>query len=664
MTRPLSKPLRRRKEVLRTSTIREFGGGLNIIDSDLNLDTKFAKELTNMVRGEDGSQKIRQGTKFFVDTSVDPGSRLLALATDALTTGGIGTSVVTVAHAAHGLVTGNEATIAGTTTWDGVATGDINKKHTITVVDANNYTVNVSPSTATVGTTAGGGAAITATQELSARTITGVAINFTFFQNLLILVDATGKVAKVDTAGKVNVIFDTLVAGELPGAPAGWSATAFVSFAIFGGRLIICNGIDKPLLVNTASIPNPVTFLQDIPAASNANTPVARYVASHDHFVVMAGDPTDPALVHISHQDASGTWLGDGAPNNAITVDVSKVAQPSVPTIRSIHNFRDKVLVGFDDVSVIGDLNIFAAAVHTPDFDDNIEGHGTISHRSVQSLGNDLLMMDNIGVPSVAQALFTGVLRPDRLSQLVDPDIQSRLDGLSIGTTEDRVWSVFNRRDGQYMLFIPNNDVEGSTTETFCYVYTTIPALKIKAWSLFRGWNFRCGASSPLGRVFFADGTKIYQLGTTDDPVLGDFVNDPDVADPTNGTAISFVWEFPWADFDERIHIKKAKYLALDTTGKANFTVQMFVDNVFRDDAGALLTPELTLAFTGGNTPGYGGGGESQQGYGGGRRTRDPRFWAWRSKFQIAKFRVTGADTQALKIVSVSMAYTAGSVRR
>jgi hypothetical protein len=52
-------------KTLITSTIRSFDGGLNIIDTDLNMKPKFAVVLDNMERGIDGTLALRPGTKLF-----------------------------------------------------------------------------------------------------------------------------------------------------------------------------------------------------------------------------------------------------------------------------------------------------------------------------------------------------------------------------------------------------------------------------------------------------------------------------------------------------------------------------------------------------------------------------------------------------------------------
>ena len=48
---------------LHSSTIRSFDGGLNVIDTDLNMKPKFAVVLDNMERGIDGTLALRPGTK-------------------------------------------------------------------------------------------------------------------------------------------------------------------------------------------------------------------------------------------------------------------------------------------------------------------------------------------------------------------------------------------------------------------------------------------------------------------------------------------------------------------------------------------------------------------------------------------------------------------------
>lgn len=55
--------------VLKDSTARDFSGGLNVVDTEFNLSSKYARVLDNLVVGIDGSLQIRQGTRLHADFS-------------------------------------------------------------------------------------------------------------------------------------------------------------------------------------------------------------------------------------------------------------------------------------------------------------------------------------------------------------------------------------------------------------------------------------------------------------------------------------------------------------------------------------------------------------------------------------------------------------------
>lgn len=651
------RPIKRR-EVLATTTIREFDGGWNVIDNDLNLSSKFAKTLDNMFRASDGRIQVRWGTRYF--GRIDSQSATTGDLDDNPLTTTIGSAVVTVAHTGHGLISGHSNTLAGLTAFDGIPANELNTTHVVTVVDANSYTVVVT-TTATAGGSGGGGT--DGTFSHNNKELTGTIVNKVYFQDRLVIVDTNGEIVEMDSSGVTRVIWNNAIAGKLVGAPSGWSAMTFCSFAVFGGDLLICNGIDKPLIVNFANAAPtpPCSYLQDIPSGSNANTPTARYVLAMDHYVIMAGDLANPGVIHVSNFDTSGTWSGDAAPNDATTVNIDKVVTSQNFTIRGLARFRDNVIVSLDDNMVIGSIGLYdASSNHVPDFSDVVEQHGSIAHRGIQNLGNDLLSTDIIGVPSLRRAQFTGSIQPQRVSELIDPEIQTMVSALSVGSSEDHIHSIYNQREGQFMLFIPNDDTRSSATETTCFVYTVIASLNVKAWSRFKGWNWRAVAKSALNRIFFSSATKVYVYGTRDDPVYSDFENDPDTG--IAGTPITFDWIFPWADFDRRMSIKHSRYLGIDTKGSGQFTISMFVDNLFEDkvNPGQYIVPQLSMSFVGGEAAGFGGG---TQPYGGGRRASNELLWAWDAKFKIAKFRVNGSTKLPLSFVALSIAYNEGSIR-
>lgn len=597
----------RRILTMKQTTIREFDGGWNVIDNDLNLSSKYAKVLRNVYRAPDGSVKLRYGTKLFT---------------------------------------------------------------TFSFLD-----------------------------EI---------INVEYYANAINAVDNNGNIGATDGLGTVIPIWNDEIAGNLPGSPAGWSETDFVSFTKFRGDLILGNGIDKPLIIDPQLR---CQYLYDLGSGTNINTPVGRYVTSNDRYVVIGGDPVNPSLLHISNTDTSGTWVGDPTPNDAITFDMGPYVSIGSSAIKGVGSFRDKLIISFEEVIAVVQLGVYddsvSPAVHTPQVEDVIPQYGSISHRAIQSLGDDMLFCDIVGVPSIKRSLYTEQIKPDRVSQLIDPAIQSRLVGLSTRALEDRVFSVYDRNEGQYMLFIPNEKDDQDISETVCFAYTKIPALKVNAWSEFRGWNWRCACRSAQGRIFFGRENKLFILGSREDELYGDFIEEQETFSDgtvfTDGTGITvpdgytaqqladtgvpvaFDWQLPWADFDNRGNIKNMRYLGIDAKGDAQFTAELFVDNIiednsslgesfsdgtfFTDDYGfsnedPLYLPTLSLDFVGGDARGFGVQPFGRDHFGGGRRSADERLYAYTTSGKIFKFRVHGETRRPLRIVSLTFHYQTGNIQR
>ena len=779
---------------LKTTTVRDFDGGWNVIDSDLNLAPRFAKVLDNMFRGDGGFNQIRFGTSAFAagDTGVITANG--SVSPDVTTTSG--SNIVTFLETAHGLLTGDHVEITlFSADIDDIPKAEFDKRHEITRVDADNYNLRT-----TTNATAGLTAARTFTQSYNTHLIAGFLVNCWYFQDNIVAIDTAGEIFRIDGTGAITKIWSDQFARALSGAPSAWSPMTFASAAVFKGELIICNGIDKPVLIDIDGGAPEVIYLQDIPSGANTNVPVGRYIVSMPEFVVIAGDPLNPDRVHISNQGSSGTWVGDATPNNATNIDIGQHTPSFNQTIRSIARYRSFLLIIFEDSIIPMELGVFNdldPPAHIPTVDDAIEKHGTLSHRSVISLGNDLLMVDHIGVPSIAQATLTNIIRPSRASELIDPELQKNIQRLTLGYAEDGAFSVFNPRDRQYMLFIPKHQtgatltvpynsaetlVVGSATvrfnmdvphqldvkdtftlsgaiafdgilaaelnkthtvtavldqftfevlttgastngqtiggggsmvlsyiqaETVGYIYHASSNTKNRSWSRFKGWDWRCGCVSQLGRVFFATQRRFYLMGAREDPVAGDRFNEFDAAWATStayvvgfrandtvfgrtyrctkihtsassgtfeaqriadgslwedyeGDEIDFAWELPWADFDKRMELKQIKFLGLDTKGTAEFTASLFVDNLYDDDQG-VRTPILTQAFVGGSVRGFGGQGTP---FGSASLANEERPWPWPARCKIAKLRFDGSTSKPLSIIAISFAYLNGSIYR
>lgn len=547
---------RSRAEVLKSSTARDFGGGWNVVDSDLNLTSKFARVLKNMYRAPDASLQIRWGT---------------------------------TQHA------------------------DLNS-----LFEAGAYPIGVQ-----------------------------------YYNAKLVVVSSKGDIVTIAGDGTKTKIF--------PVTGKNWNDAELATFAQFKGELIIANGVDKPLKIERDFS---IDWLQDA-TGSNVNTPIAQFVIALSRFVVFAGDPAHPDRLHISARDAGGTFYGDPDPNDATFVDLGAYVDTDY-YINSLAVFRGKLVVGFSDGVLTGNLGTYSGAIHSPTFDDFIPGVGSLSHGAIQTFGDDVLYLDLFGVPQLSRTMFTQSIRPGRASQLIDPEIQAALNNLTTyGAIRSRVFSVYNQQEGQYMLFIPDANAPEDITATKCFVYTNIPQMDVKAWSLFDGWNFACGCRSAEGRIFFVGyNNKVYLYGNKSDPSYADFIGDTAANADGSGVDIAFDWEMPWADFGKRMNVKKTYHIGFDTKGAAKFTAEFYVDN-FIEDANGDDTPVLSLEFVGGDSDGYGGVRENAETpYGAGRRAVDERLWAWVAKFKLAKLRIHGSTKLPLKFIAVSMTYQIGSIRR
>lgn len=591
------RPQSRSRQVLKDITIRDFSGGLNVVDNDLNLTTKFSKKLTNLVRSIDGAIEVRQGTRLFADCSA--------------------------------------------------------------------YFDKI--------------------------------INMKYYSGNIIAVGNNGNIVAIDSNGNVKEIWNTTFANTLPGNPDGWSTTVYVSFAVFNGDLIVCNGVNKPLLISAGMT---VTYLQDLATKSNVNTPICRYVLTHGRYLCMAGDPNNPLLLYISNVDTSGTWVGDDAPNDAVNIDLGSRVPSGSQAIKGLGRFRDKIVAAFDEALLPSALGVYESGLHNPAFDDAIENVGTVSHRVIQTVGEDMYFCDNVGVNSVKRALFTGNVKPDRASQLIDPAIQSDLNKItSTIVLENDTFSVYDSLASTYMMFIPNASNTMQRTTVSGFAYRKIERLKVDAWYVISNWNYQCATRSALKRVFFARDAEVHIVGNEQDPIERDFMGSEEMFDDAqsftdytgwspvanmadSGIYIPWVWELPWSDNGRRFNIKHSQYINLDTEGNDRFNVQMFVDKIYNDKSfqgetylddtlftdgkgweKEQLDPALEMEFVGGDYPGLGAD-EYGSYFGGGRTTADERLYKWPARYKLQKFRFYGNSLKSLKIVSLTLGYIIGNIRR
>ena len=130
----------------------------------------------------DGSKYMGVGTesKFYIEegggyNDITPIRSTVTLGANPFTTGSASSAVVTVTAASHGAADGDFVTFSGATTTDGITAAQLNTEFEITVVNPNSYTITTAGS-ASSGSTAGGGASVSAAYQINtglATVVTG-----------------------------------------------------------------------------------------------------------------------------------------------------------------------------------------------------------------------------------------------------------------------------------------------------------------------------------------------------------------------------------------------------------------------------------------------------------------------------------------------------------
>lgn len=470
---------------LPSTTLRDFGGGWNTSDSDLNLNSRFQPISDNIERGVDGSFGPRQGVGLWCDYATGNTTTYAAESFDFNTTNE-STKITVDFPSAHAMTSGDHITISGLTTdINGIDFNEINGTHSVLVVDADSVSFHVRvPATST--------GAVTRSVDVVTddHLLGGNIIYDTHFNNKLIVFTDTGEIGIAENEGQLLTrIWGAAEAEALSTGLVPTRRTELWSAANFKSSVIACNGYDrdKPLQIFDDFT---VEYLVDKASSSNAAVPKADYVICAQGYVIFLRTEYGDPFAEFSAKGTDGTFTRDPNPADAVEVDLSLFGSSVQPVVLGAGILRDKLYVAFYDIGMLGALGSYDTdGNHTPDFTDTIAEHGTVSHRTIVSLGNDIFMCDYAGVPSVGISQQSGVFTPVRLSELISPNIQAHLSSLSEETLRRSAFAVYNRNNRSYMLFLPIYDEVAKNLEPDPFLFNN--ALRELNYAYVRMYNHR-----------------------------------------------------------------------------------------------------------------------------------------------------------------------------
>lgn len=486
-------------------------------------------------------------------------------------------------------------------------------------------------------------------------------IGIEYFNTALIVVLKNGKIISVDGTGVYTTRWNATIAG----GAGPWSTNlTFVCFAQFNGHLIICNGVDKPLIMNSSYSTG---YLIDLGTGSNLYVPRAKYCVTHANHLVLAVTPTDDSTLYISMRGTSGTFFGaPGTTNDATNFNTSTYVPRGSIRVTGIASFRDKLIVSFTEAMLSVQFGQYDTSknphTHTVFVVDTIENHGSVAHKAVIPLGDDVMLLDKAGVASVQRALITGNLSPTRESTLISKTMQNALKDFTPAQLEQFVFVAHDRIAQHIMFFVPKSTTVVDSTDNHVFVYCFDKAQRFKAWTYFDSMPYRSTARSSENRTFFATREKIVYYRNQYDPLYNDIseenTNQPwDDGTPwsdgtywigASGAPISFEFEMPWSDLRQPGKVKHSKYFSMTAEGEALVETKMYIDRSPNTPLeGSFYQTTYPIAGTNNTRP-----------------LNNGQLTAWPQKFETFRFRFSGSTSNFFSIVAVRLLYLIGSIRR
>lgn len=465
--KPLGRPKQARPTAkLHNTTIRDFGGGLNVVDSEQNLTSKFSPVFDNMVTYTDRRAGPRFGYEMWLKLKQGEVSSGSGVSITIGTT--IQSRIIVINWVAHPF-TGSgfeHVTISNwDTTFQDIVPEMMNRTHGIRrVIGVDSFEIVVSNSATGTGTS--GADVINWTRDT--HILGGEPIEAKYFANYVVIWTSVGEILIVDRNKGVQRIWSQAVAFSLAANPIAWTYTELVASDIFGKELICSNGRDKPLTIDfTRAVGQWVLYLVD-PGNASSNDKVPAFDACKSAFRFFTIHDTEPATlpdhateIRIAAKDTAMVFSDAPNPADAVDINMSKITASPEQTVRAFAVIKDAILVITPTATTMMKYNIYTTAGdHDPQPVDTLNGFGTSAPRTVVEIGSDVFMVDYNGVPSAKLSSVSNAVVPERVSNYVETMLSQHIGRLRKETMRLKAFGFYDSKNKSVHFYLPKFDTE------------------------------------------------------------------------------------------------------------------------------------------------------------------------------------------------------------
>jgi hypothetical protein len=464
--KPLGRPKQKRPTAkLQNTTIRDFGGGLNVVDSEQNLTSKFSPVFDNMITYTDRRVGPRHGFEMW-----------LKLKQGTATSGAANITITTIAENKILTVnwTGHPATSANShitiSNWDitynGVTPEMMNRVHGVRrILNANQFEIVVSNSPSAAGTSPV--EAINWTHDT--YMLGGEPVECKYFANYIIVWSSTGEIIRIDRDKGVQRIFSHAIAFAQNNTRIGWTYTDIVASDIFGQELVCSNGRDKPLSIDFTRVDWVIPLTDPGNASSNIEIPAFdacksafRYFTVHD--TDLRDLPDYNTSIRIAAKDTCVVFSTALTPMDAVDINMSKIVASPEQAVRAFATIKDALLVITPTATTLMKLGTVVEAggtigqLHDPQPLDTLNGFGSNAPRSIVEIGSDVFMVDFNGVPSAKLSTVSNAVVPERVSNYIETMMSSHIARLKKETMRLKVFGFYDSKNKTVHFYMPNFD--------------------------------------------------------------------------------------------------------------------------------------------------------------------------------------------------------------